>query len=114
MQRLCESIYPKLANAQPLKRNVFQRIDDSNALWKNICGKDYTDWLTANEYKLLIKCFQQRHILQHKDGIIDSDYLVKSADTNYIVGQRLVVKEDDIKSYCAVISKLGEKITQLQ
>lgn len=114
LQRLCESIYPKLANALPLKRNVFQRIDDSNALWKNICGKDYTDWLTANEYKLLIKCFQQRHILQHKDGIIDSDYLVKSGDINYIVGQRLVVKEDDIKSYCAVISKLGEKITKLQ
>lgn len=114
LQRLCESVYPKLTNTQSLKRNVFQRIDDSNVLWKNICGKDYTDWLSENEYKLLVKCFQQRHILQHKDGIIDSDYLVKSGDVNYNIGQRLVVKENDIKSYCAVISKLGEKIIQLQ
>ena len=114
LQRLCESVYPKLQNSQSLKRNVFQRIDESNSLWKNICGKDYTDWLTKDEYQLLIKCFQQRHILQHKDGIIDKDYLAKSGDDTYVVGQRLVVRENDIKKYCSVINKLGENILQLK
>ena len=47
-------------------------------------------------------------------AIIGKPNVGKSTFFNYIVGQRLVVKEDDIKSYCAIISKLGEKITQLQ
>lgn len=112
-QRLCECVYPQLPNAKPLKKNVFQRLDDSNILWKNICGKDYRDWLTANEYSILVKCFQQRHILQHKDGIVDNDYILKSGDTHYTVGQRLVIKEMDIKSYSSIISKLGRIILNL-
>lgn len=113
LQRLCECVYPQLPNAQPLKKNVFQRLDDSNILWKQVCGKDYKDWLTTNEYSLLVKCFQQRHILQHKDGIIDNDYILKSGDTLYCVGQRLVVKESDISTYSSIISKLGQIIISL-
>ena len=112
-QRLCECVYPQLPNAQTLKKNVFQRLDDGNILWKNICGKDYTDWLTLQEYTLLVKCFQQRHILQHKDGIIDNDYLLKSGDTNYVIGQRLVIKETDIENNSSIINKLGQCIIKL-
>ena len=112
-QRLCECVYPQLPNAQPLKKNIFQRLADSNILWKNICGKDYKDWLTVNEYSILVKCFQQRHILQHKDGIVDNEYIIKSGDKNYTVGQRLVIKESDIISYSSIIRKLGHIILSL-
>lgn len=112
-QRLCECVYPQLPNVKPLKRNVFQRLDDSNVLWKQICGKDYQDWLTSTEYSLLVKCFQQRHILQHKDGVVDEEYILKSGDTLYTIGQRLIIKESDIENYSAIISKLGQIIINL-
>lgn len=113
LQRLCECIYPTLKNAKPLKKNVFQRLNDSNILWKEICGKDYTDWLTKKEYSMLLRCFQQRHILQHKDGIIDSEYILKSGDNRYIVGQRVVIKESDVTTYAIIIKKLGDIIINI-
>lgn len=113
LQRLCECIYPTLENAQPLKKNVFQRLGDSNNLWKDICGKDYTDWLTKEEYSILLRCFQQRHILQHKDGIIDSEYISKSGDNRYTVGQRIVIKESDVTAYATIIKKLGDIIINI-
>jgi len=38
---------------------------------------------------------------------------LKSGDTLYSVGQRLVVKEADINTYSTIISKLGQIIINL-
>lgn len=113
LQRLAECIYPKIPNAKPLPKNVFQRLNDSNKLWKELIGSDYTTWLSAEEYNLLIKCFQQRHVFQHNDGIIDQDYIDKSGDLMYSVGQHLVIKKEDIDIYVKIITKIGDNILPL-
>lgn len=109
-QRLCECIYTQLPNAKPLKKNVFQRLYDGSQLWQELIGEGYEDWITEQEYYKLKKCFQQRHCLQHKEGIIDQEYIDKSGDNSYKVGQRLVIKESNILEYAAIVIKLGEKI----
>lgn len=113
VQRLCECIYVQLPDAKALKRNVFQRLDEGDSLWEEICGKGYNNWLTHNEYELLKKCFQQRHLLQHQDGIIDVNYINKSGDSTYKVGQKLIIKEKDILQYTAIVEKLGQEIINL-
>ena len=113
MQRLCECVYPTLNGAVSLQKNVFQRLNDGNLLWKNICGYGYCDWLTEEEYHLLQKCFQQRHLLQHKDGVIDQEYLDKSGDTSYMVGQHLIIREQDVLAYSRIIKKIGDQIIAL-
>ena len=113
LQRLCECVYPQITSAKPLKRNVFQRLADGNDLWKDLVGKGYTDWISEDEYKMLIKCFQQRHILQHKDGLVDQDYITKSRDTSYLIGQHIVVNEKDILSYLRIVTTIGKEILAL-
>lgn len=113
IQRLCECIYVQLPGAKALKRNIFQRLDDGNTLWKEICGNGYTDWLAPDEFSLLKKCFQQRHLLQHQMGIVDVDYISKSGDTSYKIGQKLIVKEKNILLYTGVAEKLGQQIISL-
>lgn len=113
LQRLGECIYPTLSGATPLNRNEFQRLDDGNSRWKSICGKGYTDWLTTEEYLTLKRCFQQRHILQHKDGVVDQDYITKSGDNTYQVGQHLIVRENDVLRYSEIIRKIGSYILNI-
>lgn len=113
LQRLCECIYPQLPGAKTLKKNVFQRLDDGNALWKEIVGKGYEDWTSASDYLLLKKCFQQRHILQHKEGIVDQEYIDKSGDTAYKVGQHLIVKKSDVLEYATIVTAIGNAILAL-
>jgi len=114
-QKLCESIYEKLPNAQlPLKRNVFQRIDDGSVLWKNAIGKDYSNWLTSNELNLLKIYFQKRHVLEHNQGVIDTDYLTKTNDTTYLLGQRLIIKSQDVIEFISLIEKLSVEILKLK
>lgn len=113
-QRLCECIYLKLPNAKPLKKNVFQRLDDGDKLWIDVIGKGYLSWITVDEYTLLKKCFQQRHCLQHQDGIVDNDYIIKSGDTSYKMGQHLIIKERNVLEYADIIEKLGNEILKIK
>ena len=112
-QRLCECVYPQLAPAKPLKKNVFQRLADGSDLWKELVGKGYSDWITEEQYSKLKKCFQQRHLLQHQDGIIDQEYITKSGDTLYTMGQHLIVKTTDVDEYADIVEKLGNEILNL-
>lgn len=112
-QRLCECIYPQLEGAKPLKRNVFQRLDDGNKLWIELSGKGYEDWISPEQYRKLRRCFQQRHLLQHQDGIVDQDYIKKSGDVSYQVGQHLIIKARDVTEYADIVEQLGRQILEL-
>jgi predicted RNA-binding Zn-ribbon protein involved in translation (DUF1610 family) len=112
-QRLCECIYPLLNGTKTLSKNIFQRLDDGNNLWKKLLQKGYEDWSSMVEYSDLKKCFQQRHILQHKEGIVDQEYIDKSGDFSYKVGQRLKISNADIIQYLQIVNKIGNEILKL-
>jgi hypothetical protein len=51
--------------------------------------------------------FQQRHLLSHTQGIVDEKYLAQSGDSTYKIGQRIVVRELDVRAAAAIIEKLA-------
>lgn len=112
-QRLCECVYPALPNAKQIKRNVFQRLDDGSKLWKETVGEGYEEWISEVEWRIVKKCFQQRHLFQHQDGIVDQDYIDKSGDITYHIGQHLIIKEDDVINYADIIEKMGDRILEI-
>jgi uncharacterized Zn finger protein (UPF0148 family) len=109
-QRLSEEIYSKMPSIPPAPFNVFQRIEDGSRLWKEACGKGYEDWLTPAEMNDLNLLFQKRHLLAHKDGIVDDKYIQKTGDTSYKVGQRIVIKDSDVRRLVELITKLAKEI----
>lgn len=113
LQRVCECVYPQLQNSKPLKQNVFQRLNDGSVLWKELTGEGYEDWLTPIEMKKLRICFQQRHLLQHKDGIVDQEYISKSGDSSYLIGQRIVINKSNVLDYVRIVEKLGTRVIEL-
>lgn len=113
-QRFAEATFQTLpvAATTRLLRNVFQRLDESSQLWQDAIGKRYEDMLFAAEWTQLQRLFQQRHILEHQDGVVDQQYIERSGDAAYRDGQRLVVKPDFVLSCCKLASKLAAEINQ--
>lgn len=105
-QRLADELYTKVPNCKPASFNAFQRIDDGNRLWKNACGQGYEDWLTLGELSDLKLLFQKRHLLAHKEGMVDDKYIQKSGDTNYRAGQRIIIRDVEIRRLVDMITKL--------
>ena len=89
------------------------RAEGQDKLWHDLVGKGYDDWITDAQYAKLRKCFQQRHLLQHQDGIVDQDYIAKSGDVSYQIGQHLIIKAVDITEYAEIVENLGKQVLAL-
>lgn len=107
-QRFAEATFETLPNAGDFspRRNLFQNLPQSSDLWEQAIGLRYESMLTPNEWNQLQRYFQQRHILAHKDGIVDEEYRQKTGDQQYQSGQRLVIKELDVMRFSDLVERL--------
>ncbi|MBK8170725.1 MAG: hypothetical protein IPK60_10350 [Sandaracinaceae bacterium] len=109
-QHLAERLYVSPAGAKPPRRNVFQSLDEGSELWRSAVGKGYDDWLSAKEYRRLDVLFQRRHLLAHREGLVDDKYVKNSGDVTYRPGQRIVVLPADVTEMVGLVEKLGTAI----
>jgi predicted RNA-binding Zn-ribbon protein involved in translation (DUF1610 family) len=106
-QHLAERLYVTPVGAKPPRRNVFQSVDEGSALWRAALGKGYDDWLSPDEYQRLNVLFQRRHLLAHREGLVDDKYRQNSGDTSCRIGQRIVVLPGDVTEMARLVEKLG-------
>jgi len=114
-QRYAEACFHKLPNAGSftVRRNLFQNLTESDDIWRNATGTGYTDLVNDTEYQMLLLYFQQRHVLAHLDGIVDQQYINRSKDGRFDVGQRLIVTESAVSELTTVIEKLATGLVAL-
>lgn len=114
-QRFAEAMFdalPNRSNFNP-RRNIFQNLRDSSELWRAATNNGYEQMLATDELQDLRRLFQQRHVLSHKDGIVDEEYRLNSGDTTYQAGQRLVVGVESIQTLAVILAKLAGEIRRL-
>lgn len=107
-QRYAEALYEKKSTEGKARRNAFQNLDDGSRIWLAAFGSGYDAYVSSAELARIKRGFQQRHLLAHCEGIVDEDYLARTGDQNYQVGQRLVIKEALVGEYLVLVEKLGE------
>ena len=107
-QRFAEATFHALPDAGDFnpRRNLFQNLPESSDLWEEAIGVRYESMVNAAEWDELQRYFQQRHILVHKDGIVDVDYIRKANDRQYQPDQRLVIREWDVNCFTDLVEKL--------
>lgn len=105
-QRYAEALYGRFPSLAQPRRNAFQSLREGSDLWDAATGKRYEDHLVDTELQTLQKYFQQRHLLAHRQGLVDTDYLNKTGDTTYREGQRVVIKRSAVLDCLNLIEKL--------
>jgi uncharacterized Zn finger protein (UPF0148 family) len=113
-QRYAEATFHALPSSSTfqVRKNLFQNLNDSTTLWRNATGTGFEDILTAPEMGALRMFFQQRHLLAHREGIVDQDYITKAGDRSYTVGQKLVIKAEAVNQLADLIEKLGSGLSK--
>jgi endogenous inhibitor of DNA gyrase (YacG/DUF329 family) len=77
------------------KGNIFQRLDDTAAQFKTHCGIDLPNIAGAQVWQDLRETFARRHVLVHRDGIVDQKFLNTVPTSGLAIGQRLVITRAD-------------------
>jgi len=111
-QRFCQVTYSKKFPTTKIKSNAFQNLEIGGKYWKDLTNETYSDWLTSKDFIELSVLFQKRHLLSHTEGMVDQKYIDKSGDKTYIVGQRIVVKEDDVLTLIKLIKTIVGTLRQ--
>ncbi|PTS87388.1 MULTISPECIES: hypothetical protein [unclassified Caulobacter] len=108
-QRLAEQLY-EARTGNAARRNAFQNLDAGSELWQAELGGSYEQLLDVAAMKELRVYYQQRHLLAHQQGIVDSDYVSRSGDVGYAVGQRLVIKDSAVLRFANLVEGLGNAL----
>jgi uncharacterized Zn finger protein (UPF0148 family) len=107
LQRLCEELFKRHLPNEIAPFNIFQRIEPASELWRRKIGAGYEDWLSDAQLQEMKMLYQRRHLLAHSEGMVDDMYLQKSQDNSYKAGQRIVVKEKDVRSLIDYVSTIA-------
>ncbi len=110
-QRLNEQLYDRCCG-KTARRNAFQNLQAGSRLWEEELGTGYADLVSDEAISRLGLFFQQRHLLAHQQGIVDSDYVDKSGDSEYAIGQRLVVRQTSVVEFVDLVENLIEALLE--
>lgn len=112
-QRFAGKLFPRLPRSpEKGKRNLFQRLGEASQAWRAAGGRSFDTILDGKEWADITRYFQQRHLFEHTEGIVDEDYLRWSGDTTYKLGQRVSVRTSDIIRLAELVEKLGRGLEQ--
>lgn len=110
-----EAAFASLSNAGmfAVKQGLFQRLRESSDLWRRATGKGYDDLISSSDLQELERFFQQRHVLAHKEGLIDDGYIAKTGDKAHAPGERLIIREKMVLRLAEIISLLAGRLREL-
>lgn len=108
-QRLAEQLY-EARTGNAARRNAFQNLDAGSELWEAELGVSYVQLVDAAAVERLRVFYQQRHLLAHQLGIVDSEYVSRSGDSSYAVGQRLVIGTGAVLEFADLVERLGSAL----
>ena len=87
-------------------RGVFQRFDDANDLFATHAGFALSDLVSDAAWIDLGTVFQQRHVLVHRNGTIDQQFVDRVPNTTQRVGQRLIVGRQEAERALDILEEL--------
>ena len=88
----------------------FQNLPGARRNVQDKFGFDFADSLTADQWQYVCRVFQKRHLLAHKMGVIDDDYVLKASDVGAVAGRKVQVSAEEVNSSIEVIELLGRRL----
>ncbi len=100
------------ASADPdgMKKVSFQNLEGARQSVAALFKLDLAAGLIIDEWNAAVLAFQKRHLLAHKMGVMDADYVRKSGDSRAVVGRKVNVDAAEVRKLSQIISKLGQYI----
>ena len=89
----------------------FQNMAGARQRVREQFGVDFAGGLTDSEWALVIRCFQKRHLLAHKMGVVDEEYIQSTGDHTAVLGRKSLVDSIEVRALVAVLHTLGKQLS---
>jgi len=87
-----------------------QNIDRLRARVLKLFGIDVASPFTPDEWSLLVRAFQKRHLIAHKMGVIDQAYVAATRDSDAVVGRKIALDPAEVQAVFPLVRRLGKHV----
>ena len=91
----------------------FQNIAAARARVREQFGVDFAGTTNPLDWGHVLRAFQKRHLLAHKMGVIDEDYLSATGDSPSLLGRKISIAASEVRDLVAKIQLLGAELFRL-
>lgn len=88
----------------------FQSLTGARRKVQDAFGFDFADTLSADEWETASRAFQKRHLLAHKMGVIDEDYLRMANDRGAVLGHKITLSPMEVEACIVIVESLGRRL----
>ena len=90
----------------------FQNLDSARNSFLDLFGIDLSTAVDPEEWRAAAMAFQKRHLIAHKLGVVDQNYITKTGDTRAVVGRKIVIDAGEVKGLAGIINTLAPHMAE--
>lgn len=94
---------------QPYKVS-FQNIEGARATLLRDAKFDLGGTLDVAQWQFVAEQFQKRHLLAHKMGIVDQEFIDKTGGPPSRLGRKVVISDDDVRTLVGYLRSLADHL----
>jgi len=88
----------------------FQNIAKASGTIKVLYGFDLERLVKTEEWKQIIIGFQKRHLIAHRSGVVDEQYISATGENPMTLGHKISLAKEEVSQLANLIVELGEKL----
>ena len=85
----------------------FQNLEAARKSFLDLFGIDLSTAVEPEEWRAAAMAFQKRHLIAHKLGVVDQDYMAKTGDTRAGVGRKISIDAGEVNELAEIINTLA-------
>jgi hypothetical protein len=88
----------------------FQNLVSAGRRVLDVFAVDFADVLSPSDWHHSCRVFQKRHLLAHRMGVVDAEYIQRANDASAVVGRRVAIGPEEVTSAIAIVDALGRRL----
>ena len=93
-----------------MNRMRFQNLVQARAELQTI-GVEMTAAIATDAWEQALMLFQKRHLITHKLGVVDQEYVNRSGDRDAVLGRKVRVSTYEVTDLRCTLSTVAESLT---
>jgi hypothetical protein len=111
-REVCKVASPKASNPTEADDVRFQNLAGAENRIRKLFGFDLSSFILPEDWDFVCRSFQKRHLLAHKMGVIDDDYVQATKDYSASIGRKVLIAPLDVKCLGNLLTQLGAQLTK--
>ena len=94
-RELCR-VYGRAGDPAEAHRISFQNLENTGRRLKQIFGVDLRNAWSEEDWQQVHRMIQKRHVIAHRMGVVDEEYVSRTGDPGAVVGRKVAVYTHEI------------------